>query len=276
MSQAEREWASSGSRPLAGKRVMVTRARHQVRELAERIEELGGEAYAFPLIKMVPPRESGPLDEALRRIESFDWVMFTSPNGVRFFLQRMDELGIERSRLTARLAAVGPRTAAVLQESGLHVSVLPAEFVAEGLLDSLRGRLKTGETVLLPRADIARKTLPDELRRMGMVVTEVDAYDTVMDGEQAEEAADLLRRNGVYAILFTSSSTVKHFVQVMTPYDWPTLIESVRIACIGPVTAETARELGLPVHAVAEQFTVEGLLDALVSIKGGDSHGSNV
>ncbi len=259
----------SGDKPLAGKRVMVTRARSQVRELAERIESLGGEAYAFPLIKMIPPRESGPLDDALMRVDSFDWVMFTSPNGVRFFLQRMDELGIERGRLTGQIAAVGPRTAALLEENGLEVSVIPAEFVAEGLLDSLRGRLKAGETVLLPRADIARKTLPEELRRMGLDVTEVDAYDTVIDGEQAEEAAEMLKRGAIYAITFTSSSTVKHFMQVMEPYDVPALLNDVRIACIGPITAETAREQGMPVHVVAEQFTVEGLIDALLRIQGG-------
>jgi uroporphyrinogen-III synthase len=263
-------------KPLSGKRVMVTRSRSQVRELAELIESLGGETYAFPLIKMVPPRNSGPLDEALNRIETFDWVMFTSPNGVRFFLKRMDELGIKRSRLTARLAAVGPRTAAVLRENGLTVSVLPAEFVAEGLLDSLRGRLKAGETVLLPRADIARKTLPEELSRLGLYVTEVDAYDTVIDGENAAEAAEMLKSNAIYAIAFTSSSTVKHFVQVMEPYGLPALLEGVLIACIGPITAETAAQLGLKVHVVAEQFTVEGLVNALLSIQGGDSHGSNV
>jgi len=276
MSQVERERSSTEKGPLTGKRIMITRARHQVRELADRIEQLGGEAYAFPLIKIIPPRNSGPLDEALSTIDSFDWVMFTSPNGVRFFLERMEAVGVQRSRWRAKVAAVGPRTAAVLQESGFEVHLLPAEYVAEGLLASLRGRLQAGETVLLPRADIARKTLPDELRRMGAIVTEVDAYDTVIDGEQAEEAAELLRSGAIYAVLFTSSSTVKHFVQVMTPFNGLSLIQNVRIVCIGPVTAETAKDRGLPVHAVAETFTVEGLLDALLSIVGGDLHDRHI
>ncbi|WP_051188060.1 uroporphyrinogen-III synthase [Brevibacillus thermoruber] len=262
--------------PLSGVRVMVTRARSQARELVEKIEALGGEAYVFPLLKMVPPADTGPLDDAIARLDAFDWVMFTSVNGVRFFLDRMRQLGVSPDRMTARVAAVGPKTAAELDKHGWTADVIPSDYVAEGMLAALRGRLAPGQRVLLPRADIARKTLPDELRRMGLQVTEVDAYETVIDGEGAPEAAERLRRGEIDAIAFTSSSTVQHFMQVMAPYGLDGLLVSVRIVCIGPVTAETAKRLGLPVHAVAREYTVDGLLQALTANLGGDVHGTHI
>jgi uroporphyrinogen-III synthase len=261
--------------PLSGLRVMVTRARSQARELVEKIEALGGEAYVFPLLKMVPPADTGPLDDAIARLDAFDWVMFTSVNGVRFFLERMRQLGVSPGRMTARVAAVGPKTAAELAKHGWTADVIPSDYVAEGMLAALRGRLEPGQRVLLPRADIARKTLPEELRRMGLQVTEVDAYETVIDGAGAPEAAERLRRGEIDAIAFTSSSTVQHFAQVMAPYGLDSLLATVRIACIGPVTAETAKRLGLPVHAVAREYTVDGLLQALTANLGGDLHGTH-
>ncbi|MCK9910726.1 uroporphyrinogen-III synthase, partial [Microbacteriaceae bacterium K1510] len=167
-------------KPLFGKRVLVTRARSQASELSEKIVELGGDAYEFPLVRMVPPREQEKLDEALHRLGSFDWVMFTSANGVAFFFKRLRELGLDIRSMRAKVAAVGPKTAAALEEKGLVVNVLPGEFRAEGLLNSLQGELHAGEKVLLPRADIARETLPRELRERGLEVTEADTYDTVI------------------------------------------------------------------------------------------------
>jgi uroporphyrinogen-III synthase len=276
MSQADGSRLHTGGKPLSGKRIMVTRSRHQAQEFVRKIEALGGEAYSFPLVKMIPPRDSGPLDEALHRLERFDWVVFTSPNGVRFFYERMIALGVDSARLRAKLAAVGPKTAAELEEKGWPVAVVAGEYVGEGLLQSLSGELQAGEKVLLPRADIARKTLPEELRRLGLDVTEVDAYETVPDGENAEEAASLLKQKRIDIVTFTSSSTVKHFIEAMAPYGLPELLEGVQIACIGPVTADTARELGLTVHVMAKEYTVEGLLDALVAKWGGVHDGSHI
>jgi uroporphyrinogen-III synthase len=256
--------------PLAGKRVMVTRARSQVRELAEKIEALGGETYAFPLLKMVPPDDPGKLDAAILRLETFDWVVFTSVNGVRFFFERMKELGKGVEAITGQVAAVGPKTAAALTAQGIEVATIPSDYVAEGLMASLRTRLHPGQRVLLPRADIARKSLPRELAELGLDVTEVDAYRTIIDGEQAPEAAERLRRGEIDAILFTSSSTVTHFVQAMAPFAASGWLDQVRIACIGPVTAETAKNNGLPVHAVASEYTVDGLLAALTEKLGGN------
>ncbi|MFM1652327.1 uroporphyrinogen-III C-methyltransferase [Brevibacillus sp. B_LB10_24] len=251
-------------KPLFGKRVLVTRARSQASELSEKIVELGGEAYEFPLIKMVPPKESRPLDEALSNLGSYDWVMFTSVNGVSFFFQRMRELGIDIRTLSGKVAAVGPKTAEALRERGLTVAVLPGDFTAEGLLESLEGQLNPGEKVLLPRADIARKTLPRELRKLGLEVTEADTYDTVIDAENAAEMAQLLEKKAIQLITFASSSTVKNFVKAMAGHDLTRLLEGVQIACIGPITAGTAKDLGLPVHVVAKEYTIQGLLDAVL------------
>ncbi|MDC0763331.1 uroporphyrinogen-III synthase [Brevibacillus sp. AG] len=263
-------------KPLTGKCIMVTRARSQVRELVEHIERLGGEAYAFPLLKMMPPTDTAKLDEAITQLPTYDWVVFTSVNGVRFFLERMREVGVGLEAFTGKIAAVGPKTAKALEHHGLEVAVIPSDYVAEGLLSSLYDQLLPGQRVLLPRADIARKALPKELARLGLAVTEVDVYHTVIDAEQAPDAAEKLQQGLIDIILFTSSSTVTHFMAAMESYasfDW---LKHVQIACIGPITADTARQNGLSVHAVASEYTVEGLLAAIIENLGGNGHGTNI
>ncbi|WP_421616912.1 uroporphyrinogen-III synthase [Brevibacillus sp. TJ4] len=274
MSSAQAGASVSG--PLTGKRLMVTRSRSQAREMIEKIEALGGEAFAFPLIKMVPVQDTRHLDRAIRALPDFDWVIFTSVNGVRFFWERIRQLGFGREAFTGRLAAVGPKTAAELQTLGLEVEVIPSDYVAEGLFDSLQDHLRPGQRVLLPRADIARKHLPEQLRERGLEVTEVDVYHTVIDAEQAPLAAERLRRGEIDAILFTSSSTVAHFVEALTPVADAGWKECVTFACIGPVTARTAEKLGLPVHVVASEYTTDGLLDALTNYWGGMKDGKNL
>ncbi|MGZ0052688.1 uroporphyrinogen-III synthase [Brevibacillus gelatini] len=262
---------TDGSRgPLAGKRIMVTRAKSQVQELVDKIERLGGEAYAFPLLKMIPPADKTKLDEAIRELASYDWVMFTSVNGVRFFLERMEQVGASFASFSGKLAAVGPKTAQALTKHGLAVAVIPSDYVAEGLLASLHDQLQPGQRVLLPRADIARKALPAELKELGLVVTEVDVYHTVIDGTLAPEAAQQLQEGRIDVILFTSSSTVTHFIQALAPFASPGWLDQVRIACIGPITAETARKNGLAVDVVASEYTVDGLLEALRENLGGN------
>ncbi|MDR7315000.1 uroporphyrinogen-III synthase [Brevibacillus nitrificans] len=274
MSMTDAQLESAG--PLAGKRIMVTRARSQVRELVGKIEALGGEAYAFPLLKMVAPDDPSQVDEAIAQLETFDWLIFTSVNGVQFFLERMRAVGAGIETIRAEVAAVGPKTAAALQKEGLTVAVIPSDYVAEGLLSSLHDRLVPGQRVLLPRADIARKTLPQELVRLGLEVTEVDVYHTVIDAELAPEAARRIQNHDIDGILFTSSSTVTHFVQAMAPFAQEGWLDQVTIACIGPITAKTAQKNGLKVQVVATEFTVEGLLTALIENLGGNGHGTNI
>jgi uroporphyrinogen-III synthase len=272
MMSGETSAGSKAITSLTGKCVMVTRERSQAKEIVERIEALGGEAFAFPLLKMIPPHDMTLVDEAIHSLGAYDWVIFTSVNGVRSFCERMDRLGIDMTVFTARVAAVGPKTAAALEERGVQVEVIPSDFVAEGLLASLRSRLLAGQRVLLPRADIARKLLPDELREMGLEVTEVDVYQTVIDAEKAPEAAKRLQQGEIDVILFTSSSTVTHFVQAMSAWITPGWLDQVKVACIGPITAETARKLDLQVDVVAQEYTIDGLLDAIMKKLGGETH----
>jgi len=251
-------------KPLFGKRVLVTRARAQASDLSCLIAELGGEPVEFPVIRLVSPRNPASLDAALDRLDAFDWVIFTSTNGVAFFFRRLRERGIDiRTMARARVAAVGPKTAEALEEKGLRVELLPQRFDGDALAAALAGKVKPGDRVLLPRADIARKALPEALRALGAEVTEADTYDNVIDARGAEEVAALLREKRIHVVTFTSSSTVRNFVEALKDHDVPALLDGVTVACIGPLTARTAEALGLRVDAVAEEATIEGLVRAI-------------
>lgn len=247
-------------KPLFGKRILVTRARSQSSVLSEKIQELGGEALEFPVIRMTPPKEQEKLDEALQLLPKYDWVVFTSVNGVKYFFKRLNELKLDiRQMSKARIAAIGPKTAEVLIDKGLVVEVLPEEYKAEALVESLKPLVKAGEEILFPRADLARKVLPVELGKMGCHVTEVDAYDTCIETGDATEVVDLLEKGAIQVITFTSSSTVRNFVEAVHTVreDVPKLLDRSQIVCIGPITAQTAKELGLQVDVVAETYTIE-------------------
>lgn len=253
-------------KPLFGKRVLVTRARLQSSELSEKIEILGGEALEFPVIRIVPPKRQELFDQSLRRLGEFDWVIFTSVNGVKHFFQRLFELEIDIRRMAkARIAAIGPKTAEVLKEKGLLVQVIPNEYKAEDLVESLRPYVKKGEKILLPRANIARKILATELEKTGCEVSDVDAYDTELETGDAGEIVKKLEDGQIHVLTFTSSSTVRNFVQVIRTVreDILSLLKDVQIVCIGPITAQTAIDLGLKVDRVAETYTINGLVEAL-------------
>lgn len=260
-------------KPLFGKRILVTRSRTQASELADRIDELGGEAVEFPVVHMRQPLDDEKLqelDNALLQLDRYDWVMFTSVNGVEFFFQRLKELRIDvRQMHRARIAAVGPRTAEWLLDRGLVSESLPAKFQADSLFELLEPMLEAGQRVLLPRADIAAKWLPGKLREVGLDVTEADVYETVLPEEdEGEEIIDMLRNGQIHALTFTSSSTVTNLMAILKrrgiehPAD---LLSGITAVCIGPITAETARQAGLQVEAVAEEATIESLVQALAA-----------
>ncbi|QSF44095.1 uroporphyrinogen-III C-methyltransferase [Paenibacillus tianjinensis] len=256
--------------PLFGKRIIVTRARSQASELVDRIEELGGEPYEFPVIETVMPEgeeKKAKIASALGALEAYDWVFFTSANGVEFFWRHLAELKVDiRGLHRAKIGAVGPATAAALAERGLMAEELPARFQAEGLLEAFGPRLEPGQKVLLPRGDLAREWLPDKLRELGLEVTEVDTYETVVTGEDDIELIRLLEEKRIHAITFTSSSTVRNFISILERMgleDPLQLLAGVTIACIGPVTEETAVEAGLTPGLLPEEATIEGLVQEL-------------
>lgn len=252
--------------PLAGKRIVVTRARSQASEQSKLIKQFGGEPYEFPVISIAWPEDLGPLDTALSRLAAFDWILFTSVNGVEMFFERLAQHNLEWQTLgqLPQVAAVGPKTAQALSNRGVQVAVVAEEFVGEGLLQTLGDRIQPGQRFLLPRADIARKQLPDTLREMGCEVTEVVAYRTLPLTENVGELVALLQAGAIHAVTFTSSSTVTNFVQALQGHDVQLLLDGVFLAAIGPITAKTAEELGLSIDVMPDTYTIPDLVDALV------------
>jgi len=241
--------------PLFGQRVVVTRASAQAADLCESLRRLGAEPVEAPAIEIVDPEDFQPLDQAIERLETYDWLLFTSRNGVDRFLARLDQSDRDLRAVRGRIAAIGPATAQALEAAHLKVDVTPEEFVAEGLLDALAKHPMDGKHVLLPRAAEAREILPEKLRERGAVVDVVPAYRTDRPAGEAQLAdADW--------ITFTSSSTVRNTVEALGVE----AVRRLRIASIGPVTSRTARELGLQVDVEAAEHTVEGLLSALVQV----------
>ncbi|WP_435164658.1 uroporphyrinogen-III C-methyltransferase [Paenibacillus glycanilyticus] len=258
-------------KPLFGVRVLVTRARAQASDLADRIEELGGEPCELPVIETREPREEAAAEAirtALADAESYNWIMFTSVNGVEYFFNWLDRFNVDIRRFhAARIAAVGPRTAEALRKRGLIADQLPAKFQAEGLLEQLEGQLKPGEKVLLPRGDLAREILPLELKAKGLVPIELDVYETVIADSQDEQAFEWIRNREIHAITFTSSSTVTNLLEVLrrNGFEDPVArLTGIDVASIGPVTSKTASEAGLSVTIEPEDATIEALVEALV------------
>lgn len=259
-------------KPLFGKRVLVTRARNQASELVDMIDDLGGESIEFPVIQLQSPSDEAAqqaLSLALEQLPEYDWVVFTSVNGVDYFFRSLTENGLDIRKLSkARIAAVGPKTADALRERGLITDLLPGKFQAEELLSAMLPELKAGQRVLLPRADIAREFLPQKLRELGLLVTEVDVYENVVCTDHGDEVLEQLRNKAVHVITFTSSSTVTNLfaalksLGIAEPLD---LLTNIEIACIGPITAQTAQSHGLQVTYIAKEATVASLIHTIVS-----------
>lgn len=252
-------------KPLFGRRIVVTRAREQQSAFAELLERYGAEVLECPTIAILPPEDWTDLDEALDRISSYHWLIFTSVNGVHFFLQRLRERGRDlRAIAGIKVAAIGPATASALEESGLRPDCIPQEYRAEALVETLRGDLR-GMRFLLPRAAEAREALPEGLRGRGAVVEVVPTYRTVKVADHTRRIRELLQAKRIDAVTFTSSSTVVNFVEMFPGEDLPTLFRDVTIACIGPVTAETLARYGLTTHIMPEEYTIPALAHALLT-----------
>ncbi|MEW6352564.1 MAG: uroporphyrinogen-III C-methyltransferase [Thermodesulfobacteriota bacterium] len=254
-------------KPLFGKRVLVTRAREQSRKMADRILELGGEPVLFPTIRILPPVDLAPLDASIARIGSYDWVVFTSVNGVdRFFerfLQVRDDI---REMAGPRIGAIGPVTADRIRARGIKVERVAKEFTAEGVLELLSGDDVRGKRFLIPRAEKAREILPQGIAELGGEADVVPVYRTGLpDDAEVARIRGMLERGEIDVITFTSSSTVSHFVEMVGLDAARRLQEGVLVASIGPVTSETIRHNGLPLGVEAESYTVDGLLEALVA-----------
>ncbi len=252
-------------KPLFGIRVLVTRSREQASSFARLIEEYGGEPVEFPTIRISEPTDYAPVDRAIENLQSYKWIVFTSVNGVRCFMKRLRQGGRDvRSLYGLRICAIGPKTAEVLEGMGLNVDLIPDEYRAEALADSLQDHIKQGDAILLPRADLARQKLVELLEGAGAKVDEVITYRTVIDGSNVKAVGEMLADGRIDLITFTSSSTVKNFVNLCGKQISEGQLAKVMIATIGPITSKTARDLGLKIDVEAKEYTIDGLMNAIL------------
>jgi uroporphyrinogen III methyltransferase/synthase len=251
--------------PLFGKRIVVTRTRTQAGQLSRQLEELGADVVELPTIEIVPPQNPRPLARAIEHVDDFDWIVFTSPNGVdHFFEAFLKNHGDIRRLGMARLAAIGPATAARLSERGLHVDLMPREYVAERVAAELKKQPGRGR-VLLARADIARDALPRLLRKAGYQVDEVTAYETRAPARS--DAIKELMKRGADLVTFTSSSTVENFVRLVGSGRVRKIPGRPRFISIGPVTSATMRKLALKPACEARVHTIPGLVDCILKLE---------
>ncbi len=250
------------ARPLAGRRVLVTRAAAQAAPLVALLRAAGAEPIECPVIQIEPADGYAGLDAALRRAASYDWLVVTSVNTVEHVQRRLDQLGLDWGAFAGcGVAAIGPKTAAALRERGVAIAYMPRDYVSTAIAAGLP--LRSGQRVLLPRADIADKRLVEGLRARGAVADEFVAYRTVAPAHGLVELRGLLAAGAIDAVTFTSASTVRNLCAALGD-DAAGLLGRTVVACIGPVSAATARECGLQPAVVAAEYTIDGLVAALV------------
>lgn len=254
------------SRPLFGRRVVVTRPGAQLASLAALLEDYGADVVTLPTIRVDPPVDWGPLDETIGRLGEFDWVLFTSVNGVAAFRRRLDRAGLDARALgRARLGAIGPGTAEALARTGLRADIVPREYRAEALLEALRPQVSAGTRILLVRAAEAREVLPRGLEAVGAVVTVVPGYRIARVADGAERVIGLLEARQISAVTFSSSSTVHGFMALLPADRSRHLLSGVVLAAIGPITEATIAEYGLEAQVVARDYTIPALASALAA-----------
>lgn len=258
------------SRPLFGKRILVTRPREQAAEFVHLLEDLGAQPIEAPMISIAPPFDWGPLDDACRRGGQFDWIVFSSGHAVEAFIGRLLASPLDlRSLKGTKLCAVGPATAERLARAGLKVDLVPAESRAEAVVHAIveEGPIG-GQNVLLPRADIGREVIGEELRKRGAEVTEVVAYRTVALDFERDGAPDIYRMlldRKIDVVTFTSPSAVRNFVELLGPEPAADLLQPTVVASIGPVTAEAATQYKIHSTIVPTHYTIPALVDAIRS-----------
>jgi uroporphyrinogen-III synthase len=271
MSRPKAQQGAQQAPPLAGVRILVSRAKAQAGGLAGDLCGLGAQVLTIPFIEIRKPASYRALDAALQQIAEYDWLILTSVNGVEALFARMQKRGVPPENLNhLQVAAIGPATAKAIAKHGMDVDVMPDEYVAESVVRRLR-KLVKGKRVLLVRAKVARDVIPNELRKAGAVVAVVEAYETVVPARSRQQIARLMQRpeKMPHVITFTSSSTVKNFVQLIGKRAVAQIVKGkafvgTRFASIGPVTSATLRSFGLEPHIRAKEYTIPGLTAAIL------------
>jgi len=259
------ELAWFDKRPLFGKKIVITRARAQASDLVSKLNKLGAQCIEIPTIKIAPPKDINPLKESIENINKYNWLVFTSVNGVKSFFDTLFDMGKDVRVLGhLKFACIGPVTKERLKDFGIISDILPETYRAESVVEAFSNFEIKDKKVLLPRAKKARTILPEELTKMGAKVDEVIAYETLLDDDKKEELVSFLENNEIDAVTFTSSSTVSNFMSQLEDKDVEKLLKNVVTASIGPITSDTARSLNIEPDIEALEYTIPGLVDSLL------------
>lgn len=251
-------------KPLFGKKIFITRQKAQAEDFVRLIEDAGAIPVEFPVIETVPPDSWDALDNSIKKLGGYDWIIFTSANGVRFFMERLkfNEKDI-RELKGIKICAIGSKTASSVESIGIKVDIMPDEYIAEGVIKEMLKIGIKGKKILLPRAAVARDILPQEIEKMGAKIDVVDAYKTIKPVERMDEIKKMLRNGKLDVITFTSSSTVKNFMSYFDDTE-KEMIKDVLIASIGPITAKTVEEFGFKSTIVADEYTIERFVEKII------------
>lgn len=261
-----KELAWFEKKPLFGKKIVITRARAQASSLVSMLEKLGALCIEIPTISIVPSEDTTPLKESIERISHYDWLVFTSVNGVQFFFNTLFEMGKDVRILGhLKFACIGPATRQRLKDFSIISDILPETYRAESVVKAFSNIEIKNRKILLPRAKKARTILPEELTKMGALVDEIAAYETRLNTEGRQELITLLEKNEIDAVTFTSSSTVSNFTSLLESKELKNRLKNVITASIGPITSETARSFGIEPDIEAEEYTIKGLVNALLA-----------
>lgn len=259
------------TKPLFGKRIIVTRARSQASEFSNLLREYGAEPIEFPTIELTHPGSFDALDEAIDNLERYNWLILTSINGVKFFLERLKIRGKDiRDLKGIRVCTIGPRTAEEMEKFGIKIDFVPKEYRAEAIVEGLKIRGIQEKNILLPRAEEAREILPEQIRKSGGKIDVVPAYKSVKPLKDGKTVKELFKDGKIDVITFTSSSTVRNFTEIFDRDELTALTKGVTIASIGPITTETAKKLGIETDIMPGRYTIPALTEAIVDYFGGN------
>ncbi len=250
--------------PLKGKHILITRPEEQAKDFIEALKAQGAEPISFPTIRIISPRDWVKVDNAIENLTTYDVLIFTSVNGVKFFFQRLKEKGKNIGSLKKlKMVAIGPKTAAAIEQFHLRVDIVPKKFQAESVVEALEKEGITGKRFLLPRAEKARDVLPKEITKRGGHIDVVTVYRTGKGEGNIQEVKELFRKRLIHVITFTSSSTVKNFVELLAEKNISKMIKGAVVASIGPITADTAASLGIRTDIMPKNYTIPGLVKAI-------------
>lgn len=248
---------------MSGRRILITREKESSASFAERLTALGYLPIEIPLIRIYPVKESAALQQVFTDIHGYDWLLFTSANGVKAFFYFLERFGIDMAKVRGKAISVGPKTSKALQERGYPPFIEAKEFRQEGLIEALKGKVNSGDSFLFLRGNLAREVIGNTLRDWGVRVDEAIVYENYPDEEGGEKIGRLIARGEIDLITFTSPSTFQALYDVLRKHGQEALLHQVKIASIGPVTSERIRALGYRVEIEAKVYTVEGLIAAI-------------